>query len=153
MSLQAAIYVFFPNWAVAGMVFGFLGLSVIASTLFNGQELRNKQLNTAKFLVFGVFIATWAEMLLYNAGRPFSVVIIVFIGSGTAITILGDWIGFGINRWVHAPGGARGMFWRWLARCFNGSASWAGQHALHSLRPTERRLYELAKTHKEADGV
>jgi hypothetical protein len=149
MGIQESLSTFFPNMWIISLAIGWVGASVLISLLFNGQEVYNKRMNAVKSVAAATFCATWGEALLLNSGRPFNMSLIVFLYSGSLMYIVGDFIGFAIDRSVHSPGGVRGIFWRWCSLRLQSMASTCGANALHALRPTERRMYDAVKQEKD----
>jgi hypothetical protein len=145
MDIRETLSLFFPNWQVIFLALGFIGASTVVSTLLNGQTVANKRLNATKALMIATFATTWGEMLILYSGGVFNAPLAIFLYSGVVMYIAGDTLGYLINRSVMTPGGARGAFWRWVARISQKIAADAGQRALDSLRPTERKVYEKLK--------
>lgn len=142
----------FPNIGVVLFSLSWIAISMIASTLFNNQDIENKKLNALKSFLLISFAMSWSTVATYNttgkwepSGAVFGVIVWVFF-------LIGDWLAYWGHQLRFSPGGLQGWIWFGIASRAKELQATASRRAVASLRPTERKLHEarVAEQHAAA---
>lgn len=140
----------FPNRGVVFFALGWIAVSMLASTLFNNQDIHNKRLNMLKSFLYTCFMISWALVAGYSASGRFSLAFPVFGAIVWVFYLIGDWTAYLMHQLRFSPGGLQGFIWFGLANNAKRFQARAATRALTSLRPTERKLYEAEMAEKRA---
>jgi hypothetical protein len=142
----------FPNIGVVLFSLSWIAVSMIASTLFNNQDLENKKLNALKSFLLIAFAMSWATVATYNTTGEWTPAFAVFGIIVWVFYLIGDWLAYWGHQLRFSPGGLQGWIWFGIAKRAKELQATANRRAVASLRPTERKLYDaqVAEQHAAA---
>lgn len=124
--------------------------SMIASVLFNNQDLSNKKNNAWKSFLILFFAFSWAMTNTYYDSGVWYPGYVAFAIVVWVLFLLGDWIAYWSHQLKFSPGGLPGWVWFSVVRFSKTLQAKATVRAVASLRPTERKLHEAAVAEKNA---
>lgn len=133
----------FPNWEVVGMASGWVAVGTLASTLLNHQTGTNKRLNALKGVCFTTFLVSWAVVVQFYQGVPFSLRAPLLGYIGCLLFLIGDWLAYGVHHLRRHPGGTGGWFWAWLSQTAGNLHQYAAGRFRLTLEEAERRTLTL----------
>lgn len=140
----------FPNAGMVAFSLAWVAIAMVASLLFNGQDMANKRNNAWKSFLLLSFAGSWATLAGYVANGRWNIALTVFLGICWVLYLTGDWIALGIHTLVHSPGGGQGVVWFAVAKHSKAMQEKATTRAIASLRPTELKLYQAELAEKNA---
>lgn len=138
----------FPNTNMIFVSVFWVVTSMIASVLFNNQDLTNKKNNAWKSFLLLLFSNSWAMTSTYYSTGRWYPGFIVFALVVWTLFMLGDWMAYGSHQLKFSPGGLPGWIWFSVARSAKRLQARATVRAVATLRPTERLLHEAAVAEK-----
>lgn len=138
----------FPNTNMIVVSVLWVVTSMLASVLFNNQDLKNKRSNAWKSFLLLFFAFSWAMTNAYYASGQWYLGFILFALIVWVLFLVGDWIAFWSHQLKFSPGGLPGWIWFSVARLSKTLQAKATIRAIATLRPTERKLHEAAVMEK-----
>lgn len=143
----------FPNIGVVLFSLAWVAVSMIASTLFNNQDIENKKLNVLKSFLLIAFTVSWSVLATYTATGEWSITFPVFGFIVWVFFLTGDWLAYWGHQLRFSPGGLQGWIWFGIASRAKELQATASRRGVASLRPSERRLYELKVAEQHAAAL
>lgn len=150
MLIVDVLHKMFPNLGMVLFSLGWVAVAMIASLLFNGQDIETKRNNAWKSFLLMSFVGSYSLLAGYYATSKWSFTLSIFLAICWLLYMIGDWIAFGIHVMRHTAGGTQGAVWFTVARFSKSVQARATTRAIASLRPTERKLYEAEMAEKNA---
>lgn len=138
----------FPNTSMLFISVLWVVISMIASTLFNNQDIANKKSNAWKSFLILFFAFSWAMTNTYYASGRWYPGFLLFALIVWVLFLIGDRLAYWSHQLKFSPGGFPGWVWFSVARYAKDLQTRATTRAYATLRPTERKLYEAAVSEK-----